>query len=110
MDHIKGVFFDLHGTLLLSDDVDAAWENWVQAFHREMTANGATATLEEFKMHLETLFNAPEPEYRKPGMTLFMRRVKALGHTLGVDIPSEEVRPLVDSIIRVWHDGMYLDA
>ena len=110
MDHIRGVFFDLHGTLLLSDDVDAAWENWVQAFHSEMTQKGAAASLDEFKTHLETLFNAPEPEYRAPGMTLFMRRVKALGHILGVDIPSKEVRPLVDSIIRVWHEGMYLDA
>jgi len=110
MDHIRGVFFDLHGTLLLSDDVDAAWENWVQAFHSEMTQKGAAASLDEFKTHLETLFNAPEPEYREPGMTLFMRRVKALGHILGVDIPSKEVRPLVDSIIRVWHEGMYLDA
>jgi len=109
MDHIRGVFFDLHGTLLLSDDVDAAWENWVQAFHSEMTQKGATVSLDEFKTHLETLFNAPEPEYRAPGMTLFMRRVKALGHILGVDIPSNEVRPLVDSIIRVWHEGMYLD-
>ena len=110
MYHIRGVFFDLHGTLLLSDDVDAAWENWVQAFHREMTAKGARATLEEFKIHLDSLFNASEPEYRAPGMTLFMRRVKTLGHALGVDIPSPEIRPLVDSIIRVWHDGMYLDA
>ena len=110
MDHIRGVFFDLHGTLLLSDDVDAAWENWVQAFHSEMALKGATVTLDEVKIHLETLFNAPEPEYREPGMTLFMRRIKALGHTLGVDIPSSEIRPLVDSIIRVWHDGMYLDA
>jgi len=110
MDHIRGVFFDLHGTLLLSDDVDAAWENWVQAFHSEMTAKGARATLEEFKIHLDSLFNASEPEYRAPGMTLFMRRVKTLGHALGVDIPSPEIRPLVDSIIRVWHDGMYLDA
>ena len=110
MDHIRGVFFDLHGTLLLSDNVDAAWENWVQAFHSEMTQKGAAASLDEFKTHLETLFNAPEPECREPGMTLFMRRVKALGHRLGVDIPSNEVRPLVDSIIRVWHEGMYLDA
>jgi len=109
MDRIRGVFFDLHGTLLVSDDVDAAWERWVRALHREMTARGAAVTLDGFKKHLETLFNAPEPEYSEPGMTLFMRRVKALGHSLGVEIPSEEVRPLVDSIIRVWHEGMYLD-
>ncbi len=110
MEHIRGVFFDLHGTLLLSDDVDAAWENWVQAFHREMTLRGAAATLDEFKKHLETLFNSPEPRYSEPGMTLFMRRVKALGRMLGVDISSNEIRPLVDSVIRVWHKGMYLDA
>ena len=110
MEHVRGVFFDLHGTLLLSDDVDAAWENWVQAFHSEMALKGATVTIDEFKMHLESLFNAPEPEYKEPGTTLFMRRVKTLAHRLGVDVPSKEVRPLVDSIIRVWHDGMYLDA
>ena len=109
MDGIRGVFFDLHGTLLVSDDVDAAWERWVRAFHREMKLRGASVTLDEFKKNLETLFNAPEPGYREPGMTLFMRRVKALGHRLGVDIPSGEIRPIVDSIIRVWHDGMYLD-
>ena len=109
MDRIRGVYFDLHGTLLVSDDVDAAWERWVRAFHREMKLRGAEATLDEFKKRLKTLFNAPEPGYREPGMTLFMRRVKALGYALGVDIPSGEIRPMVDSIIRVWHEGMYLD-
>jgi putative hydrolase of the HAD superfamily len=109
MNHIKGVFFDLHGTLLLSDDVDASWENWVHEFHSRMRSKGVDVTLTDFKEHLDMLFNAPEPEYEEQGMTLFMRRVKALGTQLGVELSKDEIRPLVDSIIKVWHRGMYLD-
>ncbi|MBN2334424.1 HAD family hydrolase [Candidatus Bathyarchaeota archaeon] len=109
MNRIRGVFFDLHGTLLLSHDVDAAWERWAMAFHSEMNDRGADVTLGEFKAQLDRLFNAPEPEYREPGMTLFMRRVKTLGDSLGVEIPREEVRLIADKIIRVWHRDMYLD-
>jgi len=109
MDHIKGVFFDLHGTLLLSDDVDASWENWVLEFYSRMRSKGAEVTLTGFKEHLDELFNAPEPEYEEQGMTLFMRRVKALGIRLGIELSKDEIRHLVDSIIIVWHRGMYLD-
>ena len=109
MSHIKGVFFDLHGTLLLSDDVDKAWEAWVQAFHAEMVKRGAEVSLGEFKNYLANLFESDAPEYDEPGFTLFMRRTKELGHRLGVEIPSAEVRPMVDKLVRLWHRGMYLD-
>jgi HAD superfamily hydrolase (TIGR01509 family) len=109
MSHLKGVFFDLHGTLLLSDDVDEAWVNWVHAFHDEMTKRGASLSFEEFKEYLANLFESDAPEYDEPGFTLFMRRVKELGHKLGIGIPSNEIRPLVDKLVRLWHKGMYLD-
>jgi HAD superfamily hydrolase (TIGR01509 family) len=109
MNHIKGVFFDLHGTILLSDDVDTAWETWVHAFHDAMKARGATVGFDEFKGYLGNLFESPAPEYDQTGFTLFMRRVVALSQLLGVEIPLNEVRPMADSLVRVWHKGMYLD-
>ena len=109
MSRYKGVFFDLHGTILLSDDVDEAWDTWVQAFHDEMKRRGAVVGLEEFKVYLANLFESDAPDFHEPGFTLFMRRVKELGHKLGVDIPSTEIRPMVDKLVRLWHEGMYLD-
>ena len=109
MDHIKGVFFDLHGTILLSDDIDAAWANWAHKFHEAMQEKGADISFDEFKKLLQNLFEGPEPEFNDTNFSLFMRRVKQLGDTLKLNLPNDEIRPLVDKIIRVWHKGMYLD-
>ncbi len=109
MSRIKGIFFDLHGTILLSDNVDQAWENWAKAFHREMAEHGTTIIFDEFKEYLKNLFESDTPDYDEPGFTLFMRRVKELGYRLGTDIPSHEIRSMVDKLVRLWHQGMYLD-
>ncbi len=109
MDHIKGVFFDLHGTILLSNDIDGAWANWAQAFHTAMIEKGADITYDEFKQMLQTLFEGPEPEFNAVNFTLFMRRVKQLSQQLSINLPDDHVRPLVDKIIKIWHEDMYLD-
>ena len=109
MDHIKGVFFDLHGTILLSDDIDGAWARWARAFHTAMEEKGADIAFDGFKGLLQNLFEGPEPDFIEPGFSLFMKRVKVLSECLKIDLPNEEIRPLVDTIIRVWHQGMYLD-
>ncbi len=104
-----GIFFDLHGTLLVSDNIDYAWSNWAKAFHTAITRKGVSITFQEFEKYLHGMFEDEEPAYIEPGFSLFMRRVKQLGYDLGLDIPSDEVRPLVDAVIRTWHDEMYLD-
>ena len=109
MSQVKGVFFDLHGTILLSDNVDLAWETWVHAFLNEFVQRGAHIGFDEFQGHLKNLFESDAPEFNEPGFTLFMRRVMELGHRLGVDFAVDEIRPVVDSLVRLWHRGMYLD-
>jgi len=109
MKGVRAVLFDLHGTLLLSDDVDAAWDRWAAAFHVELAHRGALMPLGEFKAALGSLFKGPEPPAYQPGHTLFERRVKGLCTRLGVQVPQGELRPLVEAIVDVWHSGMYLD-
>ena len=109
MNHIKGVFFDLHGTLLLSDDIDGAWDRWARTFHTTMEEKGADIDFNGFRGLLKNLFEGPEPDFIEPGFSLFMKRVKVLGERLKIDLPNDEIRPIVDTIIRVWHQGMYLD-
>jgi HAD superfamily hydrolase (TIGR01509 family) len=109
MKGIRGVFFDLHGTLLLSSDLSAAWEEWHEAFHAHMTECGLDMSREEFARYAEDLFEKPEPEYENAEMSLFERRVKDLGNKLSLDIELERVRRTVEHIIGVWQRDMYLD-
>jgi len=109
MKGIRAVIFDLHGTLLLSDDVDAAWDRWATAFHAELVRRGATMPLKEFEAALDSLYNDPELIAKQPGLTLFERRVKGFCEHLGMEVPHSELRLLVETIIDVWHRDMYLD-
>lgn len=109
MKGIRGVFFDLHGTLLLSPDLYTAWEEWHDAFHERMTEHGLTMSREEFTPYAEGLFESPEPEYENAEMTLFERRVKDLSDMLGLEIDHEHVRRTVEYIIGVWQRDMFLD-
>ena len=109
MDTIKGIFFDLHGTLLLSKDINSAWDRWARAFFKAIQNKGSDITFPKFKELLQNLFNESEPDFQENGFTLFMKRVKVLSKQLSIDLPNEEIRPLVDSIIKVWHEDMYFD-
>lgn len=109
MKGIRGVFFDLHGTLLLSPDIDAAWEDWLTAFHSCMTDCGLSMSREEFTRHAEDLFEGPAPEPRGEGMSDFERRVMDLGERLGLEIDRGYLRWMVEHVIGVWHRDFYLD-
>ena len=81
----------------------------MHAFYEEMTGRGSVVGFDEFRVYLANLFESDAPEFDEPGFTLFMRRVKELGHRLGVEVPSGEIRSVVDRLVRLWHKGMYLD-
>lgn len=109
MDSIKAIYFDLHGTLLLSDNVKERWEEWLQAFYHSFQLKGAKINLDDFRAKIENIFNGPEPQLNEKGLTLFERRVKTLGNELGLVFDNVELRNLVEKIIKVWHKGMVLD-
>lgn len=109
MKGIRGIFFDLHGTLLLSPDLATAWEAWYDAFHERMTEHGLTMSKREFKPYAEGLFKETETGYELTEMTLFERRVKGLCGRMDLDVGDADIRRTVEHIIEVWHRDMYLD-
>ena len=52
MNGIRGIFFDLHGTLLISDDISKAWAEWREAFHGCMVDCGLKISREEFQVEV----------------------------------------------------------
>ncbi|UCH57691.1 MAG: HAD family hydrolase [Candidatus Bathyarchaeota archaeon] len=109
MREIKGVFFDLHGTLLLSPDLDAAWEDWLKAFYSCMVECGLSMSREEFAEEMEDLFDKPMPESSGTGLSVFERRVMDFCDRLGLVIDRDYLRWMVDHVIEVWHRDFYID-
>ncbi len=109
MDGIRGVFFDLHGTLLISDDISKAWDEWREAFHGCMVDCGLETSMEEFLVEVEGIFEKPEPEYDAPGLSVFERRVMELCSRHGLEMDREYMSWMVDHIIGVWYRDMYMD-
>ena len=109
MDGIRGVFFDLHGTLLISADISKAWDEWREAFHRCMVDCGLETSMEEFLVEVEEIFEKPEPEYDAPGLSVFERRVMELCGRHGLEMDREYMSWMVDQIIGVWYRDMYID-
>jgi FMN phosphatase YigB (HAD superfamily) len=109
MEGIKGVFFDLHGTLLVPTDIEAAWDDWLTAFHSCMRERGLTISREEFKDQIGDLFDRSAPELGDAEASVFERRVKDLGERLGLEIDLGHLRWMVDHVIGVWHGYFRLD-
>ena len=109
MEGIKGVFFDLHGTLLVPTDIDAAWDDWLTAFHSCMRERGLKMSRDEFKELIGDLFDRPAPDPRDADASTFERRVIDLGERLGLEIDIEYSRWMVDHVIGVWHGYFRLD-
>ncbi len=110
MDGIRGIFFDLHGTLLISDDISRAWDEWRDAFYGCMVDCGLATSKEDFVVEVEDLFGKPEPEYDAPGLSVFERRVMELSSRHGLEMDREYMSGMVDHIIGVWYRDMYMDS
>ena len=37
---VKGIFFDLYGTLMIYGDMVRAWEDWFSAIHESLVRHG----------------------------------------------------------------------
>jgi HAD superfamily hydrolase (TIGR01509 family) len=109
MGDIKGVFFDLHGTLLVSPDLSKAWADWFTAFHTCMMGAGVTLSKQEFTTCLESFFEKPVYKSEDNELSVFERRIKDLSSRLGLELSYRDIHRIAATIIGVWHRDMILD-
>jgi len=109
MDGIRGIFFDLHMTLVISDDLSKAWDDWREAFHGCMVKHGLESSLEEFRVEIDGIFEKPEPDYHAPGLSVFERRVMELCTRHSIEMAPEYMEWMIDHIIGIWYSHIYTD-
>jgi len=107
---IKGVFFDLFGTLLLFGDMKKAWNDWLCLFHSSLQNFGLSIPIEEFSIKCDKFLTKEEPQNNYPELTIFEKRIKDLSNKLGVLICINDIKIIANLIVEKWHEQVQLDS
>jgi len=106
---IKGVFFDLYGTLLIYDDRSDAWSDFLSEFYVCLQNHGLSIPKETFNRRCERFFDKDEPPRREDGLTIFERRIQALCSELEINIGVLEIKHIATTIVNAIQQRHYLD-
>ena len=109
MTEIRGVFFDLYGTLLCYGDMEAAGESWYHAIRRELIDNGHAFDEGTLVRLCEEFLLQPEPPVQDDGLTVYERRMRELVGELGLALAVGELRRISEASIAAWHAHTSLD-
>jgi len=107
--NIRGVFFDLYGTLLVYGDMKAAWSDWFTAFYSKLVPLGLSLSQESFSRECDRFFGKEPPQKRNDGFTIFERRIHGLCDRLGLAPSRDEVAGIADHIAEVWQQHVQVD-
>ena len=108
---VRGVFFDLYGTLLVYGDMEAADRAWCEIQHVALQEHGLRIGVDEFHERTRGMFDAPPPppSPRHPDLTLAERRIMAFYDELGVSAPVQTMRELDEAAQDAWQEYIPLD-
>jgi len=106
---IRGVFFDLYGTLFVYGDMKKAWADWLHQFYVSLSHLGLTLSEEEFAKECNRFFGKAEPAMTGQNLTIFEKRIKSLCTSLEIGVRDEDVASVADLIAGRWQKSIELD-
>jgi len=108
--NVRGVFFDLYGTLLIFGDMVAAWDGWISCIYRAFAKGGLSVDKSAFKSRCDGFFERPEPPADEDDrLTIYERRLRDLGTQHGLALPDDDLRKLARDSIATWRQHIRLD-
>jgi len=107
---VKGVFFDLYGTLLILGDMNRAWSDWMEVLYASLCPLEMAVTRERFGDHCHEFFGKQEPAAQiADGLTVFERRLHRLAARLGSQIDLSLLKETAAGAVNVWQKQVQLD-
>lgn len=106
---IRGVFFDLYGTLLVYGDMQAAWTEWLEVFYDCMQKHGLSISIDAFSSRCDRFFSKEEPLPGQDGLTVFERRIKMLGIESGVELTPDHIGVMANTVVCTWQKHVSID-
>jgi HAD superfamily hydrolase (TIGR01549 family) len=107
---IKGVFFDLYGTLLILGDMKRAWSDWIEVLYAALCPSETGVTREIFDGCCHQFFGKEEPIAEiEDGLTVFERRLVRLAGSLDFKISLPMLKETATRAANAWQAYVQLD-
>jgi HAD superfamily hydrolase (TIGR01549 family) len=109
MAFMKGLLFDVCGTLLVYGDMKNAWDNWLDTAYHHFKNSGFDCDRERFAHLCDGLFSRPQPPPSNDGLTYYERRLQAFCKDIGHNMTKTELSDTAMATVRSWADSMHPD-
>lgn len=108
---VKGIFFDVYGTLFRYGDMSTAWVEWLGAIHAALQECGFQVSRESLAEAWDGFFLRPEPP-PQGDLTIFERRIRTACSDVGLSLTEPEARKVASAGVDAWreHVTIYLET
>lgn len=106
---VKGIFFDLYGTLLVYGNMKQAWSDWLSTFYDMLKKRGLNLPKNSFALECDGFFSKAAPAEDEIDLTELERRIRSLGKRLNLELDKDQLRPIADTIASAWQTHISID-
>jgi HAD superfamily hydrolase (TIGR01549 family) len=106
---IKGILFDLYGTLLISKNSKKAWKKWFLTFFKSLEYYGLDLSKRSFARLCTNFFTRPEPSKLYKNLTIYENRIKSFSDNLGLKLKDSEIKKTANACVDAWHNYVKID-
>jgi len=106
---LKGVFFDLYGTLLVPKNSKKAWKNWFTTFYNLLRRFGLKLSKNDFADACNGFFTRAEPVENDDELTVYENRIRKFAIDLNVNLKKSEITKLANCSVNAWHEYITID-
>lgn len=106
---LRGIFFDLYGTLLVYGNMKQAWSDWLSTFYDLLKKRGLNISKDSFSHECDGFFSMDGPVGGKNGLTALERRIQLLCKRLSLQLARKELPHIADTIAGAWQNHISID-
>lgn len=99
--NLKGVFFDLYGTLLIFNDIEQSWKDWFGSFY-DLIKNKSEITYEEFSKRCDSFMKREVIKDESAGLTTYETRIRDLCSSININLNAVELKNIAEITPRAW--------
>ncbi|MFX1568924.1 MAG: HAD family hydrolase, partial [Promethearchaeota archaeon] len=107
---VKGVFFDLYGTLLIPNNIKKAWKNWFNTFFKLMRNFGLKIKYKDFVNLCNGFFTKVKIQEKDHHLSIYETKIKKFALDLNIELNLSEIREIQQKTIFAWHKFIEIDS
>lgn len=105
---IRGVFFDLYGTLLTFNDYDAANRHWINCYY-EYIGKPYNISFNQIEILCDKIITIDVPKNNTLQLTTYESKIKYFLEEINLTLPIEQIKELANISVQKWQEQIEVD-